>query len=336
MTVRSNVIYGLFPSDIILRTAILQGLAEIKAEPGLLDFLLQALLKDALTVKQYGERELNDLKNWILNNEIAVTLGYHINQVKQPHVAIWLGAQEETQQIFGDAHDTSIALERIQWVTRRPPTMIFTPATYVQSTGTVTLPANLNTEQIHAGMRVLDRANNRVYAIEEVIDEQSFKLPDDTIANLTNAEVLERDDLWLVKAESVTFKETFNIDCLVQGDATKAIVLHQLIVYILYRYKQAYLEGRGLENTVVTSTAMGGIQSDASQIIWKRSITLVGYTRQYWPKEISAPIQGISVGLVIPTPTVDAPPTLAEEQAWSTTQEEDAVDFDADTLGQIT
>lgn len=334
MTVRSQVIYGLFPSDIILRTAIVQGLTEIKAQPGLLDFLLQALLKDTLTLKQYGEKELNDLKDWITSNEIAVTMGYHINQVKGPHIAIWLGNQEETQQIFGDVHE--VPSERIQWVTKRPPTLVFTPKTYDQATGTITLPDNLNTDQIHAGMRVLDRLNNRVYPIESVVDDRSFTITPGTIANLTNAEVLERDDLWMVRAESVTFKETFNIDVLVSGDATKCIVLHQLLVYILFRYKQKYLEGRGLENTIVTSTAMGGIQPDATQIIWKRSVILTGYTRQYWPKEISAPIQGISAGLVFPTTSGESTPELAKTQNWSTQLEEPELDLDADSLGGIT
>lgn len=330
MTVRSNVIFGMFPGDIIIRTAIIAGIEEMRAEPGLIDFLLQALLKDELTKKQYGERELTDLKDWILNNDIAVTMGYHINQVKGPHIAIWLGAASETQQILGDIHE--IPIERIQWDRRRPPALIFTPAAYDQTTGLITLPAGLSTAQIHAGMRVLDRLNNRVYEIEAVEDDQSFRLPAGTAANLTNAEVLEREDVWLAQVESVSASETYNIDCLVSGDATKCILLHSLLVFILYRYKQRYLEARGFENTVVNSTAMGGVQPDATQIIWKRSVTITGTTRQYWPKAIGPAVQGIQAGLVIETGST-ATPELATVQNWSTTQAETPpFDADADSI----
>src|SRR5277367_1781615 len=100
--VKSNVIMGVTNTDIILRTAIMTALDDVRANPWILDFFLQSLLHDELTRKFYGEKELLEIKSWVLDNEIFVTMAHQLNQAKQPHISIEVAEENEIQQILGD------------------------------------------------------------------------------------------------------------------------------------------------------------------------------------------------------------------------------------------
>ncbi len=320
--VKSSVVKGVPQTDIVVRTAIMAAIDDIRANPYLLDFFLQSLLLDELTRKYYGEKELEEVKNWILENEITVTMAHHLNNVKLPHISVEVADASEVQQTLGDINVD--ASDKISFVLKVPAALVFTPASYDKVTGTIVLPASLSTTNVFTGMRVLDRVNNVAYRIEAVVDAQTFKIPAGVNLNLTRAEVVNSDDLWVVQCESVALSETFNIDCIVQGDPVKTIMLHYLLLFILYRYKQSLFEGRGYENTVIRSSGMtfnSMYGKDATQLLWKRSATVTGFSMMYWPKDITPPIQGVNVAILFPTTTGE--PSPATDTGWNTVPDED-------------
>lgn len=325
-TLKSPKCPGIFQSDIVVRTAIIAALDDIRANPWNLDFVFQWLLHDELTLAQYGYKELEDSKNWILNNQIEVSLGYNYNNIKIPHIVIWQGEGSETQQILGDVSDTNP--EHLTFFTQTPPTLTITPVSYDSETGIVTIAES--TEKVFVGQRLLDRVNNTAYLIEDVPTDNTIQIPADSQPNLKGAEVVNASDLWVASLESVKEQETFTIDCVVQGDATKAIILRAVVLYILLKYKQDYLEARGFENTVWRNSPIGGAQGqqnqgDATQIFWKRSITLTGTSTHYWPKHIRPPLQGILPSILIPASGVQPYADPPNDQAWNTIEDEDSL-----------
>lgn len=326
MTIKSNHSLGIYPGDIIIRTALLSGLQELRTNTYLLDFVFQSLLHDRLTKEYYGEGELEACKQWFLDNEVPVTMGYHADNAKLPHITIWLGDQQEADKILGDIHDVPAEeIDMSKVLAKGAPALVFSPSQYDYETGTITLPSNLNTNFVYPGMRVLDVKNNRHYLIEDVMDERTFKIPDGSKPNLTKAQVVNSSDLYVVSLESITMRDTYKIQVSVQGDATKCIVLHSILVFILNRRKQDLLEGRGFERSVVTSTSMGGAADgpEASQWVFVRTIQLTGYVRQYWPKTIAPAIQGLAFNLQFPSGAVDGVEIDALEvlQGWETIDE---------------
>ncbi len=329
MTVKSNYCLGIYPGDIIIRTALLTGLADLRKNPFLLDFVFQSLLRDPITKNYYGEGELEVCKQWFLDNEIPITLGYHADSAKLPHITIWLGDQQEADKILGDIHDkSSEEIDLSQVMTKGTPALVFTPLMYDIASGTITLPTALDTSQVFSGMRVFDSKNNKHYLIEEVIDSQTFKIPDGSKPNLTKAQVVNANDLYVVQLESITFRDSYKIEISVMGDATKVIVLHSILVFVLNRYKQSLLEGRGFERSTITSAGMQGAANgpEASQWIFMRSIQLTGYVRQYWPKSIAPAVQGLGVAFQFDSgPNAGGPDSetaemklLEELQGWET------------------
>lgn len=323
--VKSDVVYGVSSTDIIIRTAILAALDDIRAQPWLLDFCFQGLLHDELTRKFYGEKELQEIKSYVLNNEIAVTMAHNLNNVKQPAISIEVGDVQEIQQVLGDVHVDS--RERLAFVTKIPPWMVFTPAAYDRASGVITLPDDKNTDNIFVGQRVLDRTTSTAYEILEILDHKRLRIPAGVEVNLTRAEVVGVDDLWTVVVESVRQAETFNIDCIVQGDPTKTLILEALTRFILYRYKHTLLQLRGFQNATIRASSMtfsSMYGKEASQLLWKRVASITGWTELTWPREVRPPVQGLRSQILIPT--TSGAPSGDPTSAWDTF-------LDTDVLG---
>ncbi len=313
--VKSTSCFGIFPADIIIRSAVEEAFKEMRAQPWLLEFAMQALINDELTVKQYGAKQLEAVRDWFLENDIKITLGYKINNISIPHVAIWLGEQQEAEATTGDTHD--IPTETIPWIMAVDPVMTFTAAAFDRDTGTVTLPAGKTTAAIFAGMRVLDRTRGQAFEILDVTGDDTFLLAEDLDVNLTGAQIVNKTSLWNISLESIANRETFHIDVVCQGDAVKCIVLHALLRWSLNRGKQRLLEARGYERTTMNSS---GIQiaadgDNAAQIMFKRTLTITGFTREYWPKDVKAPLQGLRGQLDVASGEQTA---VESQQGWGT------------------
>lgn len=293
--VKSINCFGIYPADIIIRSAVQRAFAELREQPWLLEFAFQTLLLDELTVDQYGAKQLEAVRDWFLENDVKITLGYKINNISIPHVAIWLGEQTEAEATTGDVHD--IPQESIPWIMAVKPLMTFTAAGFDRATGLITLPADKDTSAIFIGMSVVDRSRGRAFQILDVTDEHTIQIAADQDINLTNAQIVGADSLWRVNLESIANRETFHIDVVVQGDAVKCIVLYGLLRWSLNRGKQRLLEARGFERSTLNGSGVmiAADGDNAAQIMFKRTLTLTGFTREYWPKDVKPPVQGISL-----------------------------------------
>ena len=80
--------YGIFPSDITLRTGILAAIADLRSEAGswALQYVWNYLAVDDLTKAQYGDHEINRAKEWFQNTEIKVFMAGQIDNIVTPSV----------------------------------------------------------------------------------------------------------------------------------------------------------------------------------------------------------------------------------------------------------
>lgn len=322
MTVVSTSTYGFHATDITVRTAILAAFDDLRANPYLLDLCLGWLMTDQLTSRYYGEKELLSLKEWFLNNEVVVTTGYSPDTAKLAHVTIWLAEQSERQKNIGDTNDTPRELLSFKNNIPTAQVFAFTPQSFDPTTGTIVLPPGLTTSQIHPDMRVFDRVNSAHYTITDVLSDTSFKIevPFGVSPNLTNAIVVNATDLKTVSWEGITLNETVRIVVSVAGEAVKAIALHHIVMFCLHKYKQQYLEARGFELPVISSSAIGPPMqgSGQSQWVYQRTINVQGIVRYYWPKNISNQVQGVSAGFLFDSPAPVNQAEQLETQGWST------------------
>jgi hypothetical protein len=288
--------YSMPAGDVVIRSALIEAFRDLKRNPWLLDFAFSYFAADLLTAKEYGQKEIDRYKEWFLGNKVTIAAGTNVNAIEVPHVVIWPGAQSEAEAITGDINETADIT--IPWPTPPVPVAAFTPLSYDSVTGTIGVPADIDLTRIFVGDNVYDRNANKNYAILDIGDQTIVILPGST-PNLTQAQILRpQAGNMIVKLESITTQDNYTIDVIVPGDAALCLVLHSLVLFCLYRYKEWFLEGRGYERSQYSSTGLQGLKSgpNAAQLMWQRSINIVGYVRTFWPKHIGPPIAGLIPG----------------------------------------
>jgi hypothetical protein len=86
--------------------------------------------------------------------------------------------------------------------------------------------------------------------------------------------------------ESASFRESYSIGVHVHGEPVRLTYLHSILVFILLRYREVLLEGRGFERTKIGSTEVSRNAFFAQENVFTRYVSITGFVRQYWPKQI--------------------------------------------------
>src|SRR5574338_1571034 len=81
---------GIHQSDVIIRTAIVAALADLRADPRVLDYIFASLPADEKTREDYGEKSVAAAKKWFLNNKIEVSMVPVMDKAKAPLITIKL------------------------------------------------------------------------------------------------------------------------------------------------------------------------------------------------------------------------------------------------------
>jgi hypothetical protein len=95
---------GIFQPDLVLRSAIIAALKDIRENPWLIDYVFRSLSEDALTAGTYGEAEIAQAKKWLLNTDFPVFMATRLDESKLPCISIALMESAETEQTHGDIH----------------------------------------------------------------------------------------------------------------------------------------------------------------------------------------------------------------------------------------
>lgn len=321
--INSAIITGIVPSDILVKTAIEAAINDLRQNPWLLDYVFSWYPNDTLTSQSpnYGESQRQKAKDWFLKNEIFISYNYRSDVPKFPMISVGFQSSSEAESTLGDInYDPSDELDESNvGISPKPIIGPFSVLNYDKATGQVTLPDTVTTDNIFTGMVLVDPETNTGYPISDIIDSQNFIIDANITANFSNAYISPIDNFYVATVESCWFKNNFKISCLCQNDAVEALYLEQVVLFILLRYKEQLLEGRGFERSTVNSGPLYLYQENDIEFIWGKDITLSGYVRHVWPKTISPKIQGISINSVKIIGGSATPPGLLDQvqlQGW--------------------
>lgn len=320
--IKSNVAFGIVPTDLLIVEAIKAALDDIRKNPNLLDWCFNWFLNDDLTKKVYGAKELMRPKEWFLKHEINVAPSIRLGDPKLPLVSVNLKNITEDDATLGDVNfDTQEEVPASE-VSISPQISLgpFTPQEYDPTTGLVVLPDGETTSVLFAGMILVDTVNNVGYRIEDIVDTTSFKIEIGVNANFTNAYIAPMDSFMVAKIESIVFRHNYVINCFAANEPIYASYLHSIVKFAILRYKESLLERRGFDRTSINSTGIYQVKEfGTAEFVFSQDINMTGYVREYWPKLIDQKIQGIKLngiefigGLVTPSPMLGD----VEAQGW--------------------
>lgn len=298
----AHPIYGIHQSDIIISAAIQKGLEDLREHPWLLDFAFAGLKYDPLTKEKYGEKEIQQAKKWFLNTNVEVQMTDTPENPKFPLINIQLSSSVQDKETLADVHYDTHGDMEAHVVGRNRQVLLdaFTPDEYDKHTGTITLPKKFSTAGLRPGHVLLDPKRNLGYPIVEVIDERRFRITPTQSADLRNVFVVPENDSYLVELESKVFAETYTIGVHAVSQPKFAVYLHTILVFILLRYNEELLEGRGFERTTIQSGPLepNNYFHDSPERVFSRTLQISGYVRHYWPKFVHGRIEEVGVALL--------------------------------------
>lgn len=286
-------ILGIHQSDVVIRSAITAALADIRANPWLMDYIFASLPQDTLTWRDYGEKSVAAAKEWFLKTDIPVSLAPRFDESKWPLISVMLS---ESSEVVGETTlgDVNYEPEEDNATAWPPLTTPFTPISYIPSQGLVKLPS-VPDSGLAVGMFIV-ATNGAAYEIKSVLTEDTFTIDAGVVPDLRNAVLKGAPPSYKVEVESSSFRETYQIGIHVPGDPVLLTWLHSVIVFALMRYKQILLEARGFERTTIQSGAVQYEERFEAQNILSRYITITGNVRQYWPKSVTSTITHVAIG----------------------------------------
>ncbi len=260
----------------------MQALQELRAHPYLLDYCFAHLVDDELTSGSYGVRERDKAKRWFLRTDIPVVMDYKQTAPEGPQISIGLIDSTEAESTLSDVHYQPVEDVESIWPVLAGP---FAAASYSAQTGLVVIPQAVAAELVVAPTMLLFDAAGRSAVVTSVESRTSFKVTPGIQLDLRQATLRGAQPALVQELESVQFKEVYRIGSHAIGESSQLIWLHSIAVFILLRYKQAFMEARGFERSVISC---GPFAKDArwgdTQDLWTRFITVSGYARTYWPK----------------------------------------------------
>ena len=298
--------HGILQTDIILRTAIVEGLRRLRSsdQKKFFDAIFANLRNDPIIRAAGGDKEIARIKDWFCGGdgkapvEVPVFMSYRLDELRFPCVTIALLESTEAEQTHGDIHYQhveEVPLSDIDWPPLAGP---FAPEQYAPSSGLMAIPAAaLGDITMSPGMWIVD-ATGAEHLIQEVVDYNVIGLEAGIVADFRTCYLKGARPRLTQTVESVVMRETYQVTAWAQSESIYLTYLHAIVQFLLLHYKQELLEGRGIERTVISSGPFTIEQQFLPEVVFKRAINVVGYVRQIWPKKFVETIESIDQQLV--------------------------------------
>lgn len=292
---------GILAADAIIKTAIELSLDDMRSNDWLLDDVFSDFTKNPYLKQRYGEKQVKAAKEWFQNNKITLSLGYISDRMEPPHVTIVLGPQNEKPEMktLGDASTETIKLLPNQ-IKKPIPFIVkpFTPKSYDAATGIVGVDPNLpGLDSLESGMILVNPSTGEGFVIQDYSDNEII-VESGLSIDATQLAVVPADQYYIARVEHSFSQASYQVICVAHGDPQACIWLHDLVLYGLYRYREALLEANGMAETVFQSTPLlpdSNTTNDGGDLVWNRTINISSQIEQSWIKTPQRVIEKVSL-----------------------------------------
>ncbi len=322
---------AIWQGDVFFRRIIELTLKDIKDNPWLVDDILSDFVLDPMLSGIYGQKEIENAKKWIKDNEISVFLPHRMDLEKMPCITISIGSNSEDRSLARlgdltpciDTYEASDIGKTIPYVVEP-----FSYTSYDQPTGFIETPPEVDLTIVQPGMVVVDPTTGGGYVVTKKSGTGIF-IAEGTALTTISVGVLPQYRIFRARREIATFQERVTIGCHAHGDPNSLLWLYSFMMYGLLRYREGVLESRNFQLSNIETSDM--VRNDAFQNIgenvYSRYITITGQVENTWVKAPKRIIESVKIsdfegndsGLVIINEDGGEVPEIidTENESWS-------------------
>ena len=322
---------GILQSDLLLRTALELILRDVRENPWLIEDIFSDLIEDPLLAEAYGQKEIDQIKEWVKNNKIDVYMKLRSSNQDYPCVTIAMANSDENlrEAVLADTDGgRTVDLEPSR-INKPIPYVVkpVVPISFDPSTGTLEFGQEVDLRTVAPGMMVVNPDTGAGYIIDNLTSNNGVVLLDASDLDASRVGIVPKNRKWRARLEASTFTESFSIGVHVSSDPLHLIWLHSIIVYGLLRYKETLLEARNFQLSTFSSSDMSRNQAfdAAGDNVFSRYIRIQGLTEHTWLKSPKRFIEstaleydGIKAHTDVDTPEEVVHPDPRLKDGWST------------------
>src|SRR5690606_30541661 len=109
----SELLYGIPQGDVILKSAIIAALDDVRANPWLLEYIFAGLMTDSVVKGEHGRLEIDAAKSWFLSTQVHVHMDSPMNEPQFPSISISIGTSSEAEVTLADLHHNTSAVAEV-------------------------------------------------------------------------------------------------------------------------------------------------------------------------------------------------------------------------------
>lgn len=292
-------------TEFVIESVIRDGLGFLRSNPEKLDNLFSRFTATFFN-NQYGTDKIEEIKTYILNNQIKIVHAYSQIPTEVPCYSIQIVGSveaEELQQFGNEYLDTEDSKEQNIIVAD------ITSISYDTLTGKLQLDPATNLATICPKLEYVDSAGTRFTILsgnsnlsgDKYINIGSGKEPD-----LTGlGDIKSPIDFTRTERKIVRLRERVNIGCHASQYPHLTKFLHTILYYIL-KSRQKSLIQRGIHLDKGSASIFNRDDQFGVDNIYSRYIELDFYTRFVWDDEEAIIVDCFDVDIFTPTPTPDS------------------------------
>jgi len=317
---------GIYQADAILKCAIDLFIEDLRCNLWLIDDVFSNFRENPYLKKKYST-QIQNAKDWFLNNKIYVEMGYVEDPVELPRISIILGdeTQDADMSTMGDSSPITIKLlpncidKPIPFVL--PP---FIPVSYDIGSGILVIPATslVNFSQVVSGQLLVNVSTGKGFPILNLIGQNMIMIADGSVIGTGNFAIVPKFAFYEARIEHIWQKVNYTLVCTALGNANEAIWLHDIVKYGLLRYKQGLLEALGLYESLFNSGPLGQNpdMTNSGEVVFERAIVITGKTQTTFIKAPHRLVENTNITNVSPNtpanPTANPSPPPAPQSEW--------------------
>ena len=287
----------IYSADVNIQCFLRMGFDHLVAHPEDLDEIFANFKNDTLW-KQYGEREIDNIKQWVAQNNIPILLSWSIDPSKVPCISVQIAQSTEMVEAAGMedymGYEETTALSRTI-LNYFSPTNILTEG----DEWLVVMPEGFDYSPIRPGFILID-GKGEEYLVTRLCDKGIYVHREGDDINPTKITVKSSVITSIRKKHQTAIQESIDIGIHGHADQNTVLWMYYMTIWILLRFKPE-MEKRCMELSTFSASDFNRESQYLGENVFSRFIRVTARSMVTWLDDPEIQIDTFNTSVITPS-----------------------------------